>query len=274
MIEHCAPSIVGENEIVEQYCHSSCSYPGIPGYGEQFTSKFHVSITVWYWIKHFGRKYIKKTTWFFFFRNLPFDIRTPSKHQHVLNPMSLVTGLTHHIVGKVRDHVHTYTKPPPTLVDKIELTENVETTTKEIIPTEKISKRQTLFDIMANVRNKRSIQSDKVDSNTKEDCGCGGKLSIADGIAEHVVDKINEKSVELKTDYDSETSELALHKKRSVSIKTKRSSDNNGSKSTKSQSDMFEYFVSALGGGNGSKSSPKRTTSTPCTKDSGTCDRN
>lgn len=111
-----------------------------------------------------------------------FDIKSfDDKHQHVLLPTSLITGTTHVIVDKIRDHVLTYTKRPETI-----LNEKDDCTTI----------RPTIIDFISKIK-KRHI--DEIES---DECNCGGKISIADGIAEHTVDKTMKSNFKSKTRHE------------------------------------------------------------------------
>lgn len=130
-----------------------------------------------------------------------FDIKSfDDKHQHILSLASLATGITGHVVGKVYEHISTRTKKPDL--------EDGQTTTV----------RPKIIDFIDKIK-KRSIQvADETDFHSLEDtnCGCSGKISIADGIAEHVADKgIKE---EKKSSTDLELEEDASLKNKSSKV--------------------------------------------------------
>lgn len=178
----------------------------------------------------------------------------------MLNPTSLITGLTGHVVGKVRDHVLTLTKAPPVASADAQQPDDCETTTEtETTAPPPTTKRPTLIDFMAKFKTKRSIHSDEAD------CGCSAKFSIADGIAEHVVDKVAKTSAEFKTGHDDELDEALSHRNQLRSARAKRSNDDGKSESDrKSESDAFSRRTSPF------DSAPSKQQS--CLKISGTCD--
>lgn len=178
----------------------------------------------------------------------------------MLNPTSLITGLTGHVVGKVRDHVLSLTKAPPTVArTEAQQPDDCETTTETETTAPPTTKRPTLIDFMAKFKTKRSIHSGEAD------CGCSGKVSIADGIAEHVVDKVDRTSAEFKTGHDDELDEALSHRIQSRSARAKRSNgDDKSENDKKSQSEAFSYKASPFG------SAPSKRPS--CLKSSGTCD--
>lgn len=173
----------------------------------------------------------------------------------MLSPASLVTGLTGHVVGKVRDHVLTYTKATPVASTEAEHLEDCETTTKAVAVVSITTKRPTLIDFIDKFKTKRSIQSGE-----SADCGCSGKVSIADGIGEHLVDKVDATSAELEIGHADELDEVLSHReKRSNVDSIENSKESQSSKSGCSAS----AFCSAI--------NIKRPTCS-ATK-TGTCDR-
>lgn len=103
--------------------------------------------------------------YFIVIRQWIFDVKAfDNKHQHVLLPTSFLTGTTHVVVSKIRDHVLTYTKKPNSF--------DLETTTV----------RPTIIDIS-------KIKKRHIDEFNSDECGCYGVIPIADGIAEHLADK-------------------------------------------------------------------------------------
>lgn len=97
------------------------------------------------------------------------------KDQHVLVPTSLVTGTIHLIAEKHHEHVQSKKKVEPIVA--------VAPLAVSSAPSQPSSKRPTILEFMTKPKTKRSIDA------PKGDCGCKGKISIADGIAEHVVDR-------------------------------------------------------------------------------------
>lgn len=118
------------------------------------------------------------------------------KHQHVLMPSSLFTGIAHTIVKHAHEHSLKYTKKP----------ENDQTTT--VGP--------KITDFIAKIK-KRSTTSDEADFFSLEDtnCGCSGKMSIADGIAEHLAENRNK---EVKSTTNLELEEDASFKSKSAKL--------------------------------------------------------
>lgn len=90
-----------------------------------------------------------------------------------------MTGTTHVLVEKIRDHVLTYTKRPESIL-------NDDCTTI----------RPTIIDFISKIK-KRHI--DEIESH---ECNCGGKISISDGIAEHTVDRTMKSNIKSKTSHE------------------------------------------------------------------------
>lgn len=96
----------------------------------------------------------------FFFSSLFFDIEAfDDRHQHILFPTSHLTGLTHVVVGRIRDHVLTYTKKP---IQNDEIDESATTTF-----------RPTMLDFLSKIK-KRSANDGGIDSMIK--WGCHGRF--------------------------------------------------------------------------------------------------
>lgn len=98
------------------------------------------------------------------------------KHQHDLVPTSLVTGVIHLAAEKTRDHVQSRIKKV-----KVATKSDSESQLEYPYAPQPSSRRPTLLDLSTKI--KRSADFGK------PDCGCKGKTSIADGIAEHTVDR-------------------------------------------------------------------------------------
>lgn len=166
----------------------------------------------------------------------------------------MITGLTGHVVGKVRDHVLTYTKATPLASTEAQQLDDCDTTTKADSIASITTKRPTLIDFIDKFKTKRSIHSGEAD------CGCSGKVSIADGIGEHLVDKVEAKSVELGMSHDDELDEVLSHRER-------RSNVDNIEMSKESQSPNFSCSASSFCSASKFKRPTCSATST------GTCDR-
>lgn len=169
------------------------------------------------------------------------------------------------------------TKAPPTSAPSVEAepsADDCESTTKEEVTVALTTRRPTLIDFIPKFKVKRDIQP------AEAECGCGGKMSIADGIAEHVVDKRDETSVELGVDHEDELEESYSHnlKERSAA-RAKRSIDvdDDDSNNKKSQTSPFSCsssaFCSAVLKKTMKTTATTTTTTSSCSGSSGTCDR-
>lgn len=139
------------------------------------------------------------------------------KHQHVLMPTSLITGVIGHVAEKTRDHV--LSKKKDALVGAAAPTPaTIASETDSESPNATKSKRPTMIDFMAKFKTKRSVDSGKVD------WGCSSKLSIADVIGEHTVDKNIDKKVDETATPEHELEEIANG---GLNERAKRSSGDN-----------------------------------------------
>lgn len=131
------------------------------------------------------------------------------KHQHVLSPTSLITGVIGHVAEKARDHV--LSKQKEAMVGAAASETDPES------PNATTSKRPTMIDFMAKFKTKRSVDSGKV-----ADWGCSSKFAIAEVIGEHTVEKNMDKNVEEVATPEHELEEMASG---GLNERAKRSTD-------------------------------------------------
>lgn len=164
-------------------------------------------------------------------------------------PTSLITGTIGLVAEKARDHVLSKKKDamvtPTTIAIAIPVTDSGSPTKYPMTPT---SKRPTIIDFMT--KTKRSINADK------DDCSCSGKLSMADVIGEHVVDKNVGNRADVNVTPEHELEEVA-------NGRSKRSNDNNANH--RSRSPCSESSCLAF--------PPKQSQQPQSTCSTGNCDR-
>lgn len=150
------------------------------------------------------------------FRSFLIDIEGfDDKHQHVLMPTSLITGVIGHVAEKALDHLESRKKEAmvgaaaPIAAASEADSESPNATT---------SKRPTIIDFMAKFKTKRSVDSGKAD------WGCSSKLSLAEVIGEHKVDTNVDKKVVESAAPEHEIEEVANGEQNE---RAKRSTDDN-----------------------------------------------
>lgn len=123
-----------------------------------------------------------------FHRQWFFDVNAfDDKHQHILSPVSLLTGTVHVAVNRTHEHVLTRTKKPFTINDLLQTT-TVRPTIIDFLS--KIKKRSTDYHTKnQNKQNKihKIAQIDDDIENMNDDDDYGKCQCIREGIAEHYV---------------------------------------------------------------------------------------